>query len=302
MNSIDYSKISIRRKIESAISVFHVHRNEIFSNSKTAIMDFQHLRGYLDKYVCFPLKEIRILEIGCGQTAIQTALFHTDGANVIGIDIAVPTYRMSFSTFFRVLRLNGFGRAFKSLLRHILFDKHYFSKISQEYGKPINFDDIDIRIMDATHMTFESESFDFIFSRAVLEHVKDVETLVREINRILSTRGIAVINIHLFPSISGGHRMEWRNPDRSPSIRIPPWDHLRNNRFPANTYLNKITINEYRNLFHSYMNILEEHTLTEGEKLLTKDIEDELTRKGYTREDLLISTIIFCVKKKVVNQ
>ena len=302
MSSIDYSKISIRRKIESAISILHVHRNEIFSNSKTAMMDYQHLRGYLDKYVCLPLKKIRILDIGCGQTAIQTALFHTDGADVTGIDIEVPTYRMSISTCFRIIELNGFERALKSLLRHILFDKKYFSRISQEYGKPINFQGIDIRMMDATHMTFDSETFDFVFSRAVLEHVKDVKALIREINRILNPRGIAVINIHLFPSISGGHCMEWRDPDRSPSIRIPPWDHLRENRFPENTYLNKLTINDYRSIFRSYLTILEEHTLIEGEEILTKEIEDELGKKGYTREDLLTSTIIFCVKKRVVNQ
>jgi SAM-dependent methyltransferase len=292
-------KIPIRSKIESAFSILRVYRNEISSNAKTAVTDYQRLRGYLDKYVNLPLEAVSILDIGCGQGAIQTALFHTDGANVIGIDIEVPTYRMSFSTFFRVLRLNGFERALKSLLRHILFDKHYFFKISQAYGKPINFDDMDTRVMDATHMTFESGSFDFIFSRAVLEHVKDVEASVREINRILSPRGVGVINIHLFPSISGGHCMEWRDPDRSPANSVPPWDHLRNNKFAANTYLNQLKIGDYRDIFKSYTNILEEQTLIEGEKILTKEIEKELTNKGFTREDLLTSTIIFCVKKNL---
>jgi ubiquinone/menaquinone biosynthesis C-methylase UbiE len=297
--SAHHPKISIYRKIESGISIFRAHRNGISMNSKTAVMDHRHLRDYMDRYIVLPFEQIRILDIGCGQTAIQTALFHADGANITGIDIEVPTYRMSFSTFFQIVKRNGFERALKSSLRHILFDKQYFSKISQEYGKQLNFNGMDIRLMDATYMPFGSETFDFIYSRAVLEHVRDVEAPIREINRILTPRGFAVMNIHLFPSISGGHRMEWRDPDRLPSTTVLPWDHLRDNKFPANTYLNKLKINQYREILKSHVNILEEQTLIEGEKLLTREIEEELGGKGYTREDLLTSTVIFCINKRM---
>jgi len=291
-------KISIRSKIYSALSIYRAHKDKIFSNAKGAVIYHRVLLSYLDKYVGLPVDKARILDLGCGQTATQTALFHADGANVIGIDIEVPTYKMSLPIFFQIIRLNGIERALKSLARHILFDKSFFLELSKEYGKPITFDDIDTRIMDITSMTFDSASFDFVFFTFVFEHINDVPAAVKEANRVLSTSGIGVHTIHLFPSLSGGHCLKWAFPDQSPSTRVLPWDHLRDNKYPANVYLNKSTINQYRDIFRSYTNIVKEQTTIEGEKLLTKEIESELRSKGYTREDLLTSTITFIVKKR----
>ncbi|MEO0094108.1 MAG: methyltransferase domain-containing protein, partial [candidate division WOR-3 bacterium] len=94
--------------------------------------------------------------------------------------------------------------------------------------------------------------FDFVFSRAVFEHINDVPAAVKEVNRVLSLNGIAVISIHLFPSLSGGHHLEWARPDQSPSTKVPPWDHLRDNNYPVDVYLNKLTINQYREIFRLY--------------------------------------------------
>lgn len=292
-------KVPLYRKIQSALSIFRAHRDKIFSNAKNAIMCHQLLLSYLDNYLGFSVEKCRILDLGCGQTATQTALFHADGAKVIGIDIEVPTFRINIPIFFQVIRLNSFERALKSIARHILFDKSFFSELSKEYGKHINFDDIDTRIMNAGHLTFDSASFDYIFSLWVFEHINDIEAAVKEVNRVLSSSGIAVIFIHLFRSLSGGHCLEWGIPEQSPSIKVPPWDHLRNNKYPANTYLNKLTISQYRNIFQSYTNIVEEQITIEGERFLTKEIEAELIGKGYTREDLLTRDITFFAKKKI---
>jgi len=291
-------KIPLRARIESSLSLLQTHRKERVQNAKNVVADHRILMGYLTKYLGLPVEQTRILEIGCGQTAIQTALFHTDGARVTGIDVEVPTFRMGFFLLLQVMRSNGFERALKSLARHLLFDKRYFGEVSKEYGKPIHFEGIDTRIMDATGMAFGERSFDFIFSRSVLEHVEDVESAVKEVNRVLSTEGIAVITVHLFPSLSGGHSAEWGDPDRAPSRRVPPWDHLRDNRFPQNTYLNKLKITDYRHIFYGNTGVLNEQTLRGGEKVLTAELEEELGSKGYTREDLLTSTIIFCIRKR----
>ncbi|MEO0094109.1 MAG: hypothetical protein ABIK67_07655, partial [candidate division WOR-3 bacterium] len=149
-------KIPIHSKINLVLSSYRAHKKKIFSNAKAEIEDHWVLLSSLDKYVGVPVAKARILDVGCGQTATQTALFYTDGANIIGIDIMVPTYKMNLPIFFRVVRLNGIERALKSLTRHILFDKSFFRELSKEYGKRITFDDIDVRIMDATSMTFDS--------------------------------------------------------------------------------------------------------------------------------------------------
>jgi SAM-dependent methyltransferase len=290
--------IPIRMKISQALAIYCAHRNKIFSNAENVIAFHKTLLLFLDKYVGIPVQKARVLEIGCGQTAPQVALFHADGANAIGIDIEVPTYRMNLSIFLQVIRLNGIERALKSLARHILFDKNFLMEISKLYGKPVTFDNIDTRIMDASHMTFDSASFDFIFSVATFEHINDVTGAVKEINRVLTHSGIAFISTAPLPSLAGGHSLEWQYPDQSPSTMVPPWDHLCDNKYPANVYLNKLTVNQYRDIFRSHTNVVEERTTIEGVNLLTKEIEEELKIKGYTKEDLLTRNINFFVRKK----
>ncbi len=294
-------KISIRDKMRSAIAIYRAHKNKIFSDVKTVIAYHEKLTGYLYKYTGLAAKEARILDLGCGQTAAQTILFHTDGARVIGIDIEVPTYKMNIPIFFRVVKLNGVERALKSLARHLLFDKEFFLKLSEEYGKPLVFENIDVRIVDAKSMMFESSSFDLIFSTAVFEHIDDVLGAVKEVDRVLKPSGIGMISIHLFPSMSGGHCLEWIFPDRFSSSKIPPWDHLRDNKYSPNTYLNKLTINQYRDIFRSCTNVIEEETVKEGEKFLSKELELELGKKGYSKEDLLTRAVTFFIKKRALE-
>ncbi len=128
-------RIPLRNRIDSALSIYRAHRDRIFSNADAAISYHKVLLGYLDKYVGLPVNRVRVLDVGCGQTATQTALFHADGANVTGIDIEVPTYKLSFTTFFIIIKLNGTERALKSLARHIMFDKDFFAELSGQKTK-----------------------------------------------------------------------------------------------------------------------------------------------------------------------
>ncbi|MBI4707235.1 MAG: class I SAM-dependent methyltransferase [Candidatus Omnitrophica bacterium] len=291
--------VSISSKLKSALYLYDAYKNKGFADATRTILHHKRLMGYLTKYVGIPVNTADILEIGCGQIPKQVALFHKEGANIIGIDIDVPTYRITVPIFLKIIRTNGFERAVKSLIRHFLFDKKYFRDLSREYGQKVTFDKLDTRIMDATRTAFQSDSFDFIYSNVVFQHIDNVEEAVREVNRVLKPAGIATINIHLFPSLSGGICLEWLHPEQSPSAKVPPWDHLRENNYPVNIHLNKMTINQYREIFRTHTNVIEEQTVTEGERFLTREIEDELTNKGYTREDLLTRTALFIIRKKL---
>lgn len=291
--------MSLRLKMESIRSLFRAHRRGVSLEARQAVADHLRLIGFFERHLPMPVEKANILEIGYGQRAVQTILFHTDGAGVIGIDLEIPTYRMNLSVFLRTLRQSGFERALKSFTRHLFFDRHYFSEVSKAYGKPVRLDGVDTRIMDATRMAFDSGSFDFIFSRSVLEHVDDVAAAAREINRLLRPDGMAVLFIHLFPCLSGGHCLAWGHPDPSSPPGVAPWDHLRDRRFPADSYLNRLTIGQYRQIFRDAMEVVEEETFVEGEAFLTREIEEELAAKGYTREDLLTSTLLLCARKKI---
>ncbi len=291
-------KISVRSKIKSAFDIYQAHKSKIFSDAKSAVSYHKDLVKYLQVYTGLEPRNARILDVGCGQTATQTLLFHADGAKVTGIDIEVPTYKMSPSLFFKVIKLNGIERALKSLSRHILFDKNFFIELSREYGKEVSFEKVDIRIMDAKSLAFDPSCFDLIFSTTVFEHIDDVPAAVKEIDRVLKPSGAAVIFVHLFPSISGGHCLEWIFPDKFSSSEVPPWDHLRDNKYPANAYMNRLTISRYREIFRSNVEIIKEETVRDGERFLSKELELELNKNGFSKEDLLTRSVTFFIRKK----
>jgi hypothetical protein len=105
--------------------------------------------------------------------------------------------------------------------------------------------------------------------------------------RLLKPEGIAYIYIHNFASLSGGHHIAWKYPDTQPSAVVPPWDHLRENRFPdIPSWINRVREAEYRRAFEREFEVLAwQATGTEGEALLTPGIRRELS--DYPLEELL---------------
>lgn len=291
-------RISLIHRLLSSLNIFRAHLADKFGNAESAINFHKQLSEIIKEHLNIEVKEAKILDLGCGQTAKQTALFKADGAEVIGIDMEVPTYKMNLNTFIRVIRTNGMERAIKSVLRHLLFDKQFFLQMASQYGKTISFDRLDIRLMNADSLSFPDNSFDFVYSAWVFEHINNVPAAIREVNRVLKPSGIAWIGVHLFSSLSGGHHLDWIWPDKSPANKVPPWDHLLDNKYPVNTYLNRLRLDQYRDIFHKHTVIFDEKLSYEGNKFLTPEIEKILQHKGYTREDLLTRNVIFLCKKR----
>ncbi|NCC50090.1 MAG: class I SAM-dependent methyltransferase, partial [Spartobacteria bacterium] len=184
--------------------------------------------------------DTRILEIGCGQRFIQTLLFTTEGATITGIDYDFISKTYSIGNICTIWKQNGFERCIKTLVRHMMYDGKYYQCIEEEYGKPLRWDKVDVRKMSACALAFPDKHFDFIFSNAVFEHIEDVEAAFAETARVLKPSGLALIRIHLYASLSGGHHLDWADPTGHPSKTVPPWDHLRKNLYPPHLYLNKL--------------------------------------------------------------
>jgi len=294
--------IPLLHRIWSSWKIFYAYRTGIFGNVDEIIASHHELSKVARQYIKTDIKDLRILDIGCGQQALQAALFAIDGADVTAIDMEVFTGKMDIKTFINVIRTNGFERGIKSLFRHLFFDMKIISVLSSKYGKDISFDQLTLLTMDATALQFPENSFDFIYSLWTFEHIQDVSAVIHEINRVLNPSGIASISIHLFPSLSGGHHLEWIYPDHLSLRKVPPWDHCLDNKYPVNTYLNKLRLDQYREIFAKHVDIFDEQLTYEGERFLTKELENELQHKGYTREDLITRTVTFlCRKKGVTN-
>lgn len=296
--SMSGQKIPLIHRLLSSLKIFYAHRARAFGSIESVIDFHKQLSEIIKTHVRVDVKKAKILDLGCGQTATQTALFKADGADITGIDMEVPTYQMNLKTFIRVIKTNGAERAVKSLLRHFFFDRRFFLDLSLKYGKTIPLDRLDIRLMSATGLSFPDNCFDFVYSAWVFEHIDNIPAAIMEINRVIKPAGIAWIGVHLFPSLSGGHHLDWIWPDKSPSNKVPAWDHLLDNKYPVNTYLNRLRLEQYRKILDEHMDIVDEKLTYEGDRLLTRETKKILQDKGYKREDLLTRNVIFLCRKK----
>ncbi|MCK4271845.1 class I SAM-dependent methyltransferase [bacterium] len=268
-------------------------------NREFALHDYHDVflkaKNVLEQYVTKQIQSVRILEIGCGQRFAITLLFHSLGAHIIGIDTDFVEPNFSFKGFLSVWKKNGFERFAKTLFRHILLDRAYYDTLEKESGHALEMDHVDIRRMDACALEFPDNHFNYVYSNAVFEHIKNIDKAFSEIARVLNTGGIANIGVHLFPSLSGGHNLEWAYPDEKLSISVPPWDHLRQNLYSAHAYLNRLREKDYLSVFNKYLSIIDISSKHEGEQFLTEEILKELP--DFSRDELLKRSIRVVMKK-----
>ena len=299
------SRITVTNRVRTAWDVFQGFRKKTLGTAN-ASKEIEWHRRILDdfrRYGASPIEGARYLEVGCGQQGPQLLLFAADGMEAEGIDLTVSTLHFGPATLLQILRNDGPERALKTLVRHYLFDGRYYREMAEEYGKALPFARVRTHLMSATAMTYPDNSFDYIGSRSVFEHIDDVTKAVQEVDRVLKPGGIAWIGIHLFPSLTGGHHIEWLDPGNSKPKRTPPWDHLRENKYPAVWHLNKLRLADYQRVFVENISVLEERRMTEfTDKPLTPEIERELAAKGYAREELLTRAAFFICTKKTVSQ
>ena len=249
---------------------------------------------------CGDLKGKTILDIGCGFRYPLTVLFHNFGSNVTGIDLEyIGIGDPLVQRWWKRLCLNGLEVTGRSLL-YVLLKKQsrYYKALEQVSGiSPLN-RDVDIRHMNVEKMDFPDETFDLIVSLATFEHVHDVANAVGELSRVMKKGAIAWVNIHLFASLSGGHHPEWSYPGSTTASRVPPWDHLREKKYPVHgCYLNKLREDEYLRIFGERLEIIEvlDEGMGEGKAFLTPNIRRELS--NYSDEELLKRGITIIAKK-----
>jgi len=239
----------------------------------------------------------RVLDLGCGQRypfALQCA---AADAKVTALDVNYVQPDFLPLAFYRAMKHNGIKRAVKSTLRRVLWDSRYYDALEASAARPLRShrSRIHFVVSDPISVSYPlpSNSFDLIASNAVLEHVLDVPGFAADVARLLDSGGFFYAIIHNFHSLSGGHNLEWAFPDESPSIHVPPWDHLRENRFPAWTYLNHYKPEQFKDAFSKHLSVLHFEGVginhdpgePEGERFLTPDVAAELT--SYPRDLLL---------------
>lgn len=260
----------------------------------------------LKRYSGKALSASRVVEIGYGARPRQLYwLAAAHGVDVVGIDLDRPVMRGTPTEFLRIARTNGWERAFKSAARFLLVDTPYWrafgAAATAESGRPFRKPFERLRVGNASSAEFwrEHRAVDLIYSDNVFEHIPpdDLQRLISEMAESLSPEGVACITPMIYTGISGGHHLEWGPhtivQGHTRTRRTEPWEHLRRNQHPANTYLNRLSRRNFRLLFQQYFEIAEERVKHPnlGIEFMTPDIRSELS--AYDDDELFSNEVLF---------
>lgn len=279
-------------RVASYMDIVRYHRRGTERLAREAVERAELVKGYTDRQ-----PSPRVLDLGCGGRAGVTLTLHTLGVPAIGIDYDLVAPRPSLSNWAHIAKRNGVERAAKTIGRQLLFDNAYYRRVCQILGMELRWDGLDVRTMDARDLLFPDRTFSFVFSAAVFEHISDIDAATAELRRVMQPGGYAYIATHLFPSLSGGHALDWADPEEAPRLDtvVPPWDHLRRRLYPAHVYLNELRADDYLRTFAEHLEIVECEYVTEGHHLLAPEIRAELS--AWSAEDLTRRSLIAMLRK-----
>ena len=207
------------------------------------------------------------------------------------IDLEIAPDTASFAEFLRVYRENGLLRLIKSLGRHTLgIDRALAKTLQNAFGGTPSGQFVQ---GDASATDFEPNSFDFIMSTSVFEHLPDPAAVAREIERILKPGGTVLTITHVYTSISGAHDPRVF----SDMEALSPWAHLNPQEqatVQSNSYLNQHRIRTYIDMFDSIwpgnQSRLEGGSRDRKRELL-RQLPDDV-RASYSEDELLTDVII----------
>jgi SAM-dependent methyltransferase len=166
------------------------------------------------------VRDLRILELGCGLHAPMVALFGSEGWRWEGVDLKSVFICDGPRALFREYRRRwGSLRALKwmtgtypTLLMHLRI-------LGELSGTKVWPDRRRLHSYDGRRLPFSDGSFDVIVSNAVLEHVDDLHSVAGELARVLAPEGVIDMLWHNFYCPSGSHLPQ-------PVMAERPWGHV----------------------------------------------------------------------------
>ena len=245
---------------------------------------FRSVVATLEPYVG-SVKGKTILDVGCGRRYSLTLLLHNFGNKVVGADPRYIGINTPFIVrWWKALRADGleaFGRAV--IFTMAMKNRTYYGALRKLCDFPLDTDGIEIEHTDLTRLPFPDETFDIAVSVDFFEHMTNVSETVSELKRVMKAGGVIYIHIHIFTGLSGGHQHDWED-----TRKIPPWDHLRQEKHKPPIYLNRLRKDELLSILKANFGILEvkDYIREQARELLTDEIRAELSE--YSEEELIL--------------
>jgi hypothetical protein len=245
------------------------------------------------------LEGIKILEIGPGQCPQRLRCLSLNN-DAVGIDTDIVP--QSVGDYLRMLRDSPAIRSIKTLGRKLLARDARADAALARKLKVRRLPRARLLRTSATSMTFPDNSFDFVCSFSVFEHIDDPGAALREVARVLRSGGVAYISIHLYTSHTGQHDPQVFESIMASGGRLMPplWPHLRpqfQDTVHPSAFLNRVSLEEWRRLFHDTMpgaEFVHERDDSAGELSRLREL-GELA--GYTDDELTTVNFLGIWKK-----
>ncbi len=310
VHSYSAAKIPIRQKLTELLTIVYLVHLRRLRHPQEEIQrifaDFAEYRELLATHSSVALETAQILEVGFGARPLRLLSLTSMGMAAQGVDIERPVLTGSVAEFWQIFQTNGAERAIKSILRFVGFDwweRRRLHQHLQQLGYGLTVQPDRFRVGDAAQLDIPSQSLDLIYSEDVFEHipVAALQDLVPKMANWLKPQGLALIRPNIFTGITGGHLAEWfpQALDHAKlRRRSEPWEHLRQQRFPENTYLNRVSRSQFRQLFSTHFDILEERVKQPdlGQEFLSAAVRSELA--DYPDEELFSNLVLFVLRPK----
>lgn len=248
------------------------------------------------------ISDLRILDLGCGLNAPMTVCLSAAGADVTGVD-ARPGHRWGLgiraARYVQYAKEVGWLKTARKAAGELVYDRLYFNELARLTRLRLRDQGLDLRPMDIHTLDLPAGAFDVVHSNATWEHLADVGAANQAVARVLRPSGIAYIEIHLFPSLSGGHDLPWIVPGKTMLGEVRPWRHLRDAAWQPPVFLNRWRECDYRRAFEADpdLEIVDWQTeFTEGADYLTDEVRRALP--DYTDAELTKRSIIVVARKR----
>ncbi|HUD23593.1 MAG TPA: hypothetical protein VMQ60_12180 [Acidobacteriaceae bacterium] len=254
------------------------------------------------------LTACKVIEIGYGARPNRLIWFFGQGVDITGIDLDQPILRGTPGEFLRVYRKNGWERALKTVTRWFINERQLrralLADLSRQRGKTVQLAPQRLVVGNAASEDFwaRHHGANYIFSEDVFEHIPPgaLQRILPIMAASMDPNGVAYVKPMVYTGICGGHHIEWypHTLNQQRNRLTEPWEHLRKNRHPANTYLNKLSLADYRKLFSMHFDILQETCVRPnlGSQFMTPEIRQDLIQ--YPDEELFSNGVVFLLRPR----
>jgi SAM-dependent methyltransferase len=246
------------------------------------------------------LKGLRMLDVGAGQRLLEMKYFAVSN-EVVGVDRDVIVEGFDLPGYCRMLVSNGPMRTSKTIVRKLLeIDRRQTDELMKLVGGKTP-GRMNVLQMDASDMSFDDNSFDFVYSFAVFQHLEDPARVVDEMRRVLAPGGVVYLDFILYTSRAGALDLRLLG---GGTANIPSWAHLRRGHMDVlqqSAYLNRLRLHEWRSIFDERLPGHELILMKPGQDRLegeARDLQEAGELGGYEMEELLTTKVAVVWRKQ----